>query len=94
MALREEGNVQGGYMIKDLVSTIRENKYDETFRKGETTEAKVLQLTPEKLCLCIEASLTRKEYEIIQKSSKKTLILLFYHSESKTTVIPDINADK
>ncbi|CAH0689249.1 unnamed protein product [Chilo suppressalis] len=73
MALREKGNVDGAYVIKDIMaSPTRGHKYREAFKKSTTPELKIKQLSPtEALSMFVEASLTRKQYEIIRTNAKK-----------------------
>ncbi|KAH9644366.1 hypothetical protein HF086_006394 [Spodoptera exigua] len=73
MALRDKGNVDGAYVIKDIMaSPTRGRKYREAFRKSATPEGTIKQLSPSQaLSMFVEAALTRKQYEIIRESSKK-----------------------
>lgn len=71
MLLREEGNVTGANVVKDILTSPEESaKYNAVFRKSDTS-SDGKQLTPtQALSVFIEASLTRQQYEIIQKAAK------------------------
>ncbi|KAL4707718.1 hypothetical protein ACJJTC_014899 [Scirpophaga incertulas] len=94
MTLREKGNVDSAYVIKDVMSSpTRGHKYREAFRKSATPEAKIKQLSPtEALSMFVEASLTRKQYEIIRESAKKLYPCYSILQKAKQDCYPNIES--
>nr|XP_022907706.1 uncharacterized protein LOC111419170 [Onthophagus taurus] len=92
MALRKFGNVSGAQVVKDIMSSpSRGNKYKKAFRKSETSEPE--KLTPtQALSMFVEASLTRKQYEIIRESSRKLYPSYSLLQRAKQDCYPDSNA--
>ncbi|XP_073951828.1 uncharacterized protein [Choristoneura fumiferana] len=94
MALREKGNVDAAHVVKDVMSSpTRGYKYRQAFRKSHTPEKRNTQLTPtEALSMFVEASLTRKQYEIIRESSKKLYPCYSILKKEKQACYPDVGA--
>lgn len=92
MALRKSGNVSGAQVLKDIMSSpSRGNKYKKAFRKRDTVESE--KLTPtQALSMFVEASLTRRQYEIIRESSRKLYPSYSLLQRAKQDCYPDSNA--
>jgi len=66
MKLREGGNITEAKMVKTIVSTSTE-----TLRKSSVSQVEDKKLSPaQALSMFVEASLTRRQYEIIRETSK------------------------
>lgn len=73
MKLRETGNVDGSKVVKDVISSpTRGAKYREALNRSRSRLQEKTRLSPiQALSIFVEASLTRKQYEIIRTSDKR-----------------------
>lgn len=91
MMLRDSGNVEGSKVVKDITSSpTRGAKYRlalDGMRRRDSQE--IIRLSPNQaLSIFVEASLTRKQYEIIRTGAKKVYPCYSVIQEAKKQAYP------
>lgn len=93
MALRDSGNISGAHVVKEIMKSPTRGKYRKAVRKIDAPESKVTKLTTtQALSMFVEASLTRKQYEIIRDSSKTLYPCYSILQKAKQDCYPSMDA--